>query len=337
MAGITCLRLISFTNMILNTTTRCWFLNWQIHPGLRQQDGNDLVMLNALTIDIEDYFMVSAFADMVKFEDWLQYESRIEMNTSRLLDILDEHGVKATFFILGWVAENYPELVQKIHRSGHEIACHGYNHRLAYELSLKEFREDTRKSKAVIEDAIGEAVLGYRAASYSIIKSSLWTLDILIEEGFAYDSSIFPIYHDLYGYQEFSRFPVKIFRKDVGEILEVPLSTVRLLERNVPIAGGGYFRLFPIQFIEWGIRRLNEKELQPAIIYLHPWELDPEQPRLNGRRLSSFRHYIKLETTSAKLHRLLRTFRFGPISKVFYISRIRQNETESAIHSIWLL
>lgn len=274
-------------------------------------------MLNALTIDVEDYFMVSAFADVVKFEEWSKYESRVERNTQRVLDLLDEYGVKATFFILGWIAEHYPELIRKIHCRGHEVACHGYNHRLAYDLSLKEFREDTKKAKALIEDIIGEAIKGYRAASYSIIKRSLWPLDILIEEGFTYDSSIFPIYHDLYGYPEFGRFPQVIKRDVAGEILEIPLSTIRIFGKNVPIAGGGYLRLFPIRFIEWSIHALNKKEEQPAIIYFHPWEIDPEQPKIYGNSLLTFRHYINIHKSFFKIKRLLNSFRFGPIREIF--------------------
>lgn len=276
---------------------------------------------NALTIDVEDYFMVSAFADVVKFEEWQNYESRVEQNTLRILDLLDRCSVKATFFVLGWVAQHYPKLVREIYNRGHEIACHGYNHRLAYDLSLKEFREDTRRSKALIEDAAGVAVIGYRAASYSILKKSLWALDILIEEGFAYDSSIFPIYHDRYGYPEFSRFATKVHREGAGEIVEVPLSTIRLLGRNIPIAGGGYLRFFPAWFTEWGIRRINEKEKQSAVIYLHPWELDTEQPRLRGRTFSVFRHYINIETTEIKLHRLLQLFRFETIKAAFGLDK----------------
>jgi len=247
-------------------------------------------MYNALSIDVEDYYMVSGFADIVKFEAWHRYESRVERNTLNILDILDEYGVKATFFVLGWVAEYYPKLIREIHDRGHEVASHGYKHQLVYDLSLKEFQEDTRRSKALIEDAIGVEIVGYRAASYSILKRSLWALDILIEEGFAYDSSIFPIHHDRYGYPEFNRFAVIVERNNAGKILEVPLSTVQLLGRNVPIAGGGYLRLFPIQFIEWGIRRLNELEKQPVVIYLHPWEIDPGQPRLKNGIISTFRH-----------------------------------------------
>lgn len=277
-------------------------------------------MLNALTIDVEDYFMVSAFADVVRFEDWHKYESRVERNTHRILDLLDENGVKATFFVLGWVAEHYPKLVREISSRGHEVACHGYNHRLAYDLTLQEFRGDTLKSKKLIEDTIGMSVNGYRATSYSIMEHTLWALDVLIEEGFIYDSSIFPIYHDRYGYPEFSRFFTRVSRQGLGDIFEIPLSTIRLFGRNIPVAGGGYLRLFPLRFIDWGLRRLNEKENQPAIVYIHPWELDTEQPKLNGRRLSVLRHYINMETTVTKLSRLLKVFRFGPINRVFHMT-----------------
>jgi len=283
-------------------------------------------MLNALSIDVEDYFMVSAFANVVKFEDWSKYESRVEQNTYKILGLLEDHKVKATFFVLGWVAEHYPKLIREIHSRGHEVACHGYSHRLVYDLSLKEFQEDTRKAKALIEDTIGMAIFGYRAASYSILQRSLWALDILIEEGFVYDSSIFPIYHDRYGYHGFNRFPVNIKRGERGNIMEVPLSTIRLLGKNIPIAGGGYLRLFPIKFVKWAIRSLNEKEIQPAVIYFHPWEIDPEQPRLNGSRRSTFRHYINMDETFAKISLLLDTFRFGPIREVFTV-----NLTESIL------
>lgn len=274
-------------------------------------------MLNALTIDVEDYFMVSAFADVVRFEEWSGYESRIERSTTTVLDILDDHGVKATFFVLGWVAEHYPGVVKEIHRRGHELASHGYSHRLAYDLSPEEFREDTRRSKALIEDISGEAVSGYRAASYSITKRSLWALDILIEEGFTYDSSIFPIHHDRYGYPEFSRFPLVVEKKGSGGILEIPLTTVRLLGKNIPVAGGGYLRLLPLSLVKWSIRRLNRGEGEPAVIYIHPWELDPDQPRLNGSVLSSFRHNVNLEKTADKVKGLLAAFEFAPVREVF--------------------
>jgi len=287
-------------------------------------------MHNALTIDVEDYFMVSAFADIVSFEDWHRYESRIENNTYKVLDLLDEYGVKATFFVLGWVAEHYPEIVGDIHGRGHEIACHGYNHRLVYKLSPAEFREDIGKSRTLIEDITGEPVLGYRAASYSIIKDSLWALDILIEEGFVYDSSIFPVHHDRYGIPNADRFCHEI-RRPSGTIREFPMSTLKFRIQNsefrIPIAGGGYLRLLPARFIEWGIRRLNEKEKQPAVLYLHPWEFDNGQPRLKGSRLSVFRHYVNLDTTESKLRRILESFSFAPVREVFGVTTGDKNES----------
>lgn len=261
--------------------------------------------------------MVSAFADVVRFDQWSSYESRIERSTNRVLDLLDQHGVKATFFVLGWVAEHHPRVVVEINKRGHEVASHGYNHRLVYDLTPEEFREDTKRSKGLIEDLTGHVVNGYRAASYSITKRSLWALDILMEEGFVYDSSIFPIYHDRYGLPEFSRFPERVCKDGCGELLEIPLTTIRLFGKNIPIAGGGYLRLFPLGLIKWGIRILNTKEGQPAVIYIHPWELDPGQPRLNGSRLSAFRHNINLDKTAAKVTGLLKAFEFGPVKEVF--------------------
>ena len=274
-------------------------------------------MYNALTIDVEDYYMVSAFADVIRFEDWPSHESRVERNTRRVLALLDEYGVKATFFVLGWVAERYPELVRGIHAEGHEVACHGYNHRLIYELTPEQFREDTHTAKGILEDITGTPVRGYRATSYSVVKDTLWALDILIEEGFLYDSSIFPIHHDRYGFPEAERFCARMKRNGSGDLLEIPPSTIRIFGKNLPIAGGGYLRLFPAGLVEWGIRSINEKEGQPAVVYVHPWELDPEQPKLNGRRISVFRHYINLDKTIFKLRRLLGAFRFAPMHEVF--------------------
>jgi polysaccharide deacetylase family protein (PEP-CTERM system associated) len=269
---------------------------------------------NALTIDIEDYYMVSAFVDVVKFEDWHRYESHIEKNTYRILDLLDEHRVKATFFVLGWVAEHYPEIVRDIYSSGHEVACHGYNHRLIYDLTPEEFREDIRRAKDILEDITGMPIMGYRAASYSVVKKTLWALDILIEEGFLYDSSIFPIHHDRYGFPEAERFPHIIKRRN-GTLYEFPLSTYRIFRQNIPVAGGGYFRLLPLWITKTAIKRINEHEKKPVIFYLHPWEIDTYQPRLNGRWLSQIRHYINLKSTMPKLKTLLSEFRFKPLSE----------------------
>ena len=276
-------------------------------------------MLNALTIDVEDYYHVSAFESIIKYEDWGRFESRVEKNTLKILELLNTFKIKATFFILGWIAERSPQMVKEIQKEGHEIACHGYRHQLVYEIGPERFREDITRSKRILEDIIGKEVIGYRAPSYSITKKSLWALDILIEEGFKYDSSIFPIRHDRYGIPDFSRFSKKISLNEKGEILEIPLSTIQLFGKNIPIAGGGYLRLLPVRFIEWGIRSLNKKEAQPAIIYFHPWEIDPKQPKLNGSRVSVFRHYVNIGKTFSKLKRLLNNIKFGPIREVFSV------------------
>lgn len=279
----------------------------------RLKTNESKVMLNALTIDVEDYYQVSGFESHIRFEQWPDYESRVVGNTWRLLEMLHFHRVKATFFVLGWIAERYPQVVLAIHKEGHEIASHGYRHRLLYNMSREEFRQDTERSKGLLEDLCGEPVLGYRAPSYSIIQETLWAIDILHELGFQYDSSIFPIHHDRYGIPNASRFPYFHSLSEGRKMLEFPLSTVQFLGRNVPIAGGGYLRLFPYAFIRWGIRRINEQEQRPAIVYLHPWEIDPGQPRVNGSRFSRFRHYVNLDKTEARLRRLLQDFRFAPL------------------------
>jgi polysaccharide deacetylase family protein (PEP-CTERM system associated) len=272
---------------------------------------------NALTVDVEDYYMVSAFSDIVKFEDWHKYESRIENNMHRILELLDEYKVKATFFVLGWIAKHYPNLVREIHSAGHEIACHGYNHRLIYHLTVEEFREDVHTAKCILEDVAGTPILGYRAASYSIVKETLWALDVLIEEGFIYDSSIFPIHHDRYGFPEAERFP-HIIQRNIGKITEFPPSTYRIFKQNIPVAGGGYLRLYPFQLTKAAIRRINEKEKNIAILYIHPWEIDEHQPRLNGKWQSKSRHYVNLSSTMPKLRNFLNEFRFGPLSSFLY-------------------
>jgi polysaccharide deacetylase family protein (PEP-CTERM system associated) len=272
-------------------------------------------IVNAFSVDLEDYFMVTAFSRSVKFEEWGRFEERVEVGTRKLLDILDRHGVRATFFVLGWIAERRADLVREIRDAGHEIASHGYNHRMILDMSKGEFRADVRRSKAILEDAIGGRVHGYRAPSYSITGKTLWALGILEEEGFSYDSSIFPIRHDRYGYPGFSRFPVKVTgRGNAGGIREIPLSTIRIGGQNVPVAGGGYFRLYPVEVTVWAIRRINELEKRPAVFYIHPWELDPGQPRMPAGRLTQLRHRLNIGTTERKLGTLLERFRFGPVS-----------------------
>ncbi|MHB8773318.1 MAG: XrtA system polysaccharide deacetylase [Syntrophales bacterium] len=274
-------------------------------------------MLNAITVDVEDYFMVSAFSDIVPAARWESFEWRVERNTKRILDLLDKADVKGTFFFLGYVARKFPGLVRKVARRGHEIGCHSNLHRLIYELTPVEFREDTRTAKAILEDITGERVLGYRAPSWSITRKTFWAFDILREEGFSYDSSVFPIQHDIYGFPGFNRFSTVLRGESGGEILEIPPSTVRVLGRNIPVAGGGYLRLYPFSITEWAIRHLNDFEKEPAVVYLHPWEIDPGQPRMNGRLLSRFRHYVNLEKTESRLASLLGRFRFGPIRETF--------------------
>ena len=273
------------------------------------------MILNAMTIDVEDYFQVSAFDEVVSRESWEDMPSRVVANTKRLLEIFDSAGIKATFFMLGWVADRNPALVSEIAAAGHELASHGYGHRLVYDQSRDAFREDVRRAKGVIETLGGQPVRGYRAPSYSITKKSLWALDVLAEEGYSYDASIFPIRHDRYGIPDAPRHPY-VVGNNGHPLTEAPPSTVRVAGTNLPIAGGGYFRLLPYWWTRWGIAQLNEKEKRPAIFYLHPWEIDPAQPRLDASALSRFRHYRNLDQTLPRLTRLLAEFKFGTLAEV---------------------
>lgn len=276
-------------------------------------------MLNALTIDVEDYFQVNAFVRHVRRDEWDRYPLRVEQNTMRILELLDEYGIKATFFILGWVAERVPRLIKEIHAKGHEIACHGYGHELIYSIGPDAFRADIRRSKQILEDQCGQQMHGYRAPSYSITGRSLWALDILIEEGFSYDSSIFPVYHDTYGVPDAPRFP-HVINRPAGSISEFPLTTYPLRlgkkEYRLPIAGGGYLRLFPAELIRRGIAFINQQEKQPAVLYFHPWEIDPDQPRIKAGLKSRFRHYLNLDKTEGKLVHLVRNLKFAPMRDV---------------------
>lgn len=271
-------------------------------------------MINALTIDVEDYFHVTAFERQIKPGEWDTYPLRVEGNTMRILDMLDEYALRATFFILGWVAERLPALVKEIHRRGHEIACHGYAHQLVYRLTPGEFRADVAKAKNILEDMCGVRVCGYRAPSYSITTKSLWALDILVEEGFSYDSSIFPISHDIYGIPGGKRFPHEI-PTHAGKIWEFPLSTYSVKtgcwQSRFPIAGGGYLRLIPAALVALAIHAINTTEKQPVIVYFHPWEIDPQQPRIKAGVKSCFRHYLNLERMEMKIRHLLNAFRFS--------------------------
>ena len=272
-------------------------------------------VLNALTVDVEDYFQVSAFEHRVPRADWDRLESRVVRNTERILAIFAEAEVRATFFVLGWVAERFPHLVRQICLAGHELASHGYDHRLVYSSTPEEFRQDLRRARSALEAASGQPILGYRAPSYSITRQSLWALDILISEGYTFDSSIYPIHHDRYGIPGWSRHIHRLQRPG-GALWELPGSTFRWAGTNFPIGGGGYFRLLPYIWTRRGINRLNAAEGQPAIFYLHPWEIDPEQPRIATHGLARLRHYGNLDKAEARLRKLLTEFRFGAIDEV---------------------
>jgi polysaccharide deacetylase family protein (PEP-CTERM system associated) len=270
-------------------------------------------VLNAMTVDVEDYFHVSAFSSVVDQADWSTYESRVCRNTDRLLTIFEEFDVRATFFVLGWVAEQFPALVRRIVAAGHEVASHSYDHGLVYDKSPDEFYADLHRARDAIEQAAGRRVRGYRAPSYSITASSLWALDILADQGYAFDSSIYPIRHDRYGIPNWERH-VHAIPRDGKVLWELPGSTVRRLGTNLPVGGGGYFRLLPYWWTRRGIQSLNDQEHRPAVFYLHPWELDPEQPRLKCSALSRHRHYHNLHETESRFRRLLSDFRFGTIT-----------------------
>ena len=272
-------------------------------------------VVNAMTIDVEDYFHVSVFDGILPRSRWDALESRVSANTERLLKIFDNAGVQATFFVLGWVAERFPQLPRRIAECGHEIASHGTAHRLVYDMTPGAFRDDVRRSKSVLEDATGVQVLGYRAPSYSITPRSLWAIDILIEEGYRYDASIFPIHHDRYGIPLSPRHAFRLDRS-AGVIIEAPATTVRWGPFNFPVAGGGYFRILPYWWTRAGIARVNRLERRPAIFYLHPWEIDPGQPRLDVGLLGRFRHYRNLDCCEARLTRLLADFAFAPMRVV---------------------
>jgi len=273
-------------------------------------------MRNALTFDVEEYFQVEAFRGLVRDSDWDHFESRVVPSTERLLNMLDASGVSATFFVVGWVARRHSSLVQAIQRRGHEVACHSDVHRPIYSMDPETFRKDLVHAKQVIEDASGVPLVGYRAPTFSIVKSTLWALDILAEEGFAYDASVFPIHHDRYGMPGANPFPHRLRLPKGGAIVEFPMTTFRTARRNLPFSGGGYFRLLPYPLIRAALRHVNEHDRVPAMVYLHPWELDPDQPRFPVHGLTRFRHYVNLRSTAHKLARLLDDFTFGPVREV---------------------
>jgi polysaccharide deacetylase family protein (PEP-CTERM system associated) len=281
-----------------------------VHERYRSADP-----VNAMSVDVEDYFHVAALQRGVAERDWDTFECRVVRNIEGILALFEERGVRATFFVLGWVAERYPALIRRIVAAGHEIASHGYRHQMVYRQQPAEFRADVLRTKALLEDLTGTAVKGYRAASYSIGRDNLWALDILQEAGHRYSSSVYPIRHDLYGMPEAPRFA---FRTSERGILELPATTVNVAGWRLPCGGGGYFRLLPYQLFSWALRRVNRVDRQPAIFYFHPWEIDPGQPRIEGVGWKSrFRHYTNLERTEERLRRLLADFRWSRMDAVF--------------------
>lgn len=272
--------------------------------------------INAMTVDVEDYFQVSAFEHYVPREDWDRLPCRVERNMDRILELFSDQGVKATFFTLGWIAERYPMLVRRTVEEGHELASHGWSHVRVTEQGVDAFRRDVTRTKAFLEDLSGRAVNGYRAASYSIGERNLWALNVLDEVGYLYSSSIYPIRHDLYGMPDAPRFA---FRPNGGsDFLEIPVTTVELGETKFPCGGGGYFRLFPYALSRWALRRVNRRDGQPSIFYFHPWEIDPDQPRQRGVDIKTrFRHYLNLGRMENRLSRLMRDFRWGRVDEVF--------------------
>jgi polysaccharide deacetylase family protein (PEP-CTERM system associated) len=271
---------------------------------------------NAMTIDVEDYFQVSAFASYISRSEWDNIPCRVERNVDLILGLLDDAGASATFFSLGWIVERYPSLARQIVENGHELASHGYGHQRATELNPKEFRQDVTRAKQVLEDAGGVEVKGYRAPSFSINASNRWALDILTETGHTYSSSVYPVKHDHYGSPEAPRHP---YRPNGDEgILELPPTTVAMFGRNLPAAGGGYFRLMPYGISRWLLEQVNQREQVPCMFYFHPWEIDPDQPRpvgLNAR--TRFRHYVNLQHMQGKLARLLKDFSWGRVDATF--------------------
>jgi polysaccharide deacetylase family protein (PEP-CTERM system associated) len=270
--------------------------------------------INALSIDVEDYFQVSAFEKIIDRNHWDSLEHRIEKNLNKTLAVFANQNVKATFFTLGWVAERYPQLIKSIVEAGHELASHGYGHQRVTDLTPDQFREDVTKARKILEDISGLKIRGYRAPSYSIGKDNLWALEILAETGHQYSSSIYPIQHDHYGFPEAPRF---CFRDEKTGLIEIPISTVKVLNKLRPAGGGGFFRFYPYTVTRWAINRVN-KEGESTVFYLHPWELDPAQPRQQGISTKTrFRHYLNLDKTEGRLIRLLKDFNWGTMNDVF--------------------
>jgi polysaccharide deacetylase family protein (PEP-CTERM system associated) len=276
---------------------------------------------NALTIDVEDYFQVSAMAPYIRRDEWDSRECRVERNIDRILGMLAQHSTQATFFTLGWVAERYPAMVRRIVEQGHELASHGYGHQRASDLSEAEFFDDVQRAKGILEDIGGQSVLGYRAPSFSIGTGNLWALDTLLKAGYRYSSSIYPVKHDHYGMPDAPRFVHEVR----PGLLEVPPTTLRLFDRNLPSSGGGFFRLLPYSVSRWMLQQVNARDAESAIFYFHPWEIDAEQPRVAGIDAKTrFRHYVNIERNERKLDRLLSDFRWDRMDRLFLKSSPRE-------------
>jgi polysaccharide deacetylase family protein (PEP-CTERM system associated) len=271
-------------------------------------------LVNAMTIDVEDYFQVSAFKTQISPSKWDSFECRVEQNTNLVLDILLANQVKATFFTLGWVADRYPKLIRRIVSEGHELASHGYGHQMITDLTPSEFKDDILRAKKTLENISGTEILGYRAPSFSVGKSTLWAHDILAESGYRYSSSVYPIKHDLYGMPDAPRFAHRL----ANSLVEIPATSIKIFDTNFPASGGGFFRLFPLWLSKSSISRVNVKDAQSAVFYCHPWEFDPNQPRItNASVKSKFRHYVNLKVNANKFDCLLRSFSWAPMKDVF--------------------
>ncbi|MCW5640784.1 MAG: DUF3473 domain-containing protein [Rhodoferax sp.] len=282
---------------------------------------------NALTIDVEDYFQVSAFAPHIARSSWDSCECRVERNVGRILDLLAERKTRATFFTLGWIAERYPQLIRRIVEEGHELASHGYGHERASDLSEAAFTQDITRSKALLEDLCGVEVLGYRAPSFSIGEGNLWAFDCLLRAGYRYSSSIYPIRHDHYGMPDSPRFAHEVR----PGLLEVPITTLRMLNRNLPSSGGGYFRLLPYPLSRWMLARVNRDDAQAGVFYFHPWEIDVDQPRIAGIGAKTrFRHYVNIHRMESRLGRLLGDFAWGRMDEIFLSRSPRTPEPAAA-------
>ena len=278
-----------------------------------------MTITNAMTVDVEDYFQVSAFEQYIPKAQWDLLPHRVERNTDKILDLFDEKSIKATFFTLGWVAERYPNLVKRIVTEGHELACHGYEHIRVTEQTPEQFRADVSRSKKLLEELSGKAVKGYRAASYSIGAGNLWALDILQDEGFQYSSSIYPVKHDLYGMPDAPRFIYEPLANQ--SFKEIPITTMRIGDKNLPCGGGGFFRFYPYFISKWAFKQVNNNEQQAGIFYFHPWEIDPDQPRQQGLNLKTrFRHYLNLNRMENRISQLLADFNWDTMENVFLTS-----------------